>query len=218
MKRIAGLLSIAISFILLAVPVCADAPKKPASAVSEKNVKAVSAPAKTAAAPVPPAGQSTAAAAAPAQPKTIPAVSPAANVSTPIASSNTPSPAVSPVVTPKETYSYNPIGKPDPFKAFIEIETTEKKKKEEKKALAATSIFPLQREETENYKVVGIAGDQEHRVAIVEDAAKKFYPLHKGTRIGLNNGKVIEILQDRVIVEEYEEGKAKRVTLKLHKN
>jgi len=65
---------------------------------------------------------------------------------------------------------------------------------------------------------VGIAGDEDHRVAIAEDAAKKFYPLLKGTRIGLRNGKVIEILADRVIVEEYENNKAKRIILKLRKN
>ena len=79
-------------------------------------------------------------------------------------------------------------------------------------------MFPLQRAETENYRVVGIAGDKDHRVAIAEDAGKKFYPLFIGTHIGLYNGKVIEIMADRVIVEEYENKKAKRVILKLRKN
>ena len=76
----------------------------------------------------------------------------------------------------------------------------------------------MQRAETDTYKVVGIAGDENHRVAIAEDAAKKFYPLLVGTRIGLRNGKVVEIMADRVIVEEYEGKKAKRVILKLRKN
>ena len=79
-------------------------------------------------------------------------------------------------------------------------------------------MFPLQRDETENYRVVGIAGDKDHRVAIAEDTGKKFYPLVIGTHIGLYNGKVIEILADRVIVEEYQTKKAKRVILKLRKN
>ena len=79
-------------------------------------------------------------------------------------------------------------------------------------------MFPLQRAETEKYRVVGIAGDKDHRVAIAEDASKKFYPLLVGTHIGLYNGKVIEIMVDRVIVEEYETKKAKRVILKLRKN
>jgi type IV pilus assembly protein PilP len=216
MKRLTGLFSISISFILLAVPVFADAPKKPTSSASEKNVKAVSAPAKTAAAPVSPAGRPTAATPVTVQSKAPLAPSPAANVPAPAASSNTLSTSVAPVVTPKETYGYNPMGKPDPFKPFIEMDKTEEKK--EKKTQASLSIFPLQRDETENFRVVGIAGDEERRVAIVQDASKKFYPLYKGTRIGLNNGKVIEILSDRVIVEEYENGRAKKITLKLRKN
>ena len=68
------------------------------------------------------------------------------------------------------------------------------------------------------YKVVGFVGSEDHRVAVVEDAAKKFYPLLIGTRIGLRNGKVVEILADRVIVEEYENNKGKKVILKLRKN
>lgn len=116
--------------------------------------------------------------------------------------------------TPLEAYSYNPVGKPDPFRPFIVVETAPKKV--EKKE--PTSIFPLQRAETEKYRVVGIAGDENHRVAIAEDSAKKFYPLAKGTRIGLRNGKVVEIMADRVIVEEFEGKKSKRVILKLRKN
>ncbi|MGA2780681.1 MAG: pilus assembly protein PilP [Smithella sp.] len=115
-----------------------------------------------------------------------------------------------------DNYSYNPSGKPDPFKPFIVVDIIAVKKQVAKKAEA--SMFPLQRVETEKYRVVGIAGDKNYRVAIAEDEAKKFYPLFIGTHIGLYNGKVIEIMADRVIVEEYETKKAKRVILKLRKN
>src|SRR4030043_500243 len=81
-----------------------------------------------------------------------------------------------------------------------------------------SSIFPLQRAATEKFRVVGIAGDQLRRVAIVEDTAKKFYPLFKGTYIGLKNGRVVEIMADRVIVEEREEETAKKIILKLRKD
>ena len=121
--------------------------------------------------------------------------------------------------TSVDTYSYNPLGKPDPFRPFVTVVTAKDidlKKQIAKKAEA--SMFPLQRAETEKYRVVGIAGDKDHRVAIAEDASKKFYPLLVGTHIGLYNGKVIEIMADRVIVEEYETKKAKRVILKLRKN
>jgi type IV pilus assembly protein PilP len=121
--------------------------------------------------------------------------------------------------TSVDTYSYNPLGKPDPFRPFVAVVTAkdiDMKKQIAKKAEA--SMFPLQRAETEKYRVVGIAGDKDHRVAIAEDASKKFYPLLVGTHIGLYKGKVIEIMADRVIVEEYETKKAKRIILKLRKN
>jgi type IV pilus assembly protein PilP len=116
---------------------------------------------------------------------------------------------------PESTYNYNPLNKPDPFRAFVEEEIAAKKNVEKK---GVGSIFPLQRMETDQFRIVGIAGDETRRVAVVEDAAKKYYPLFVGTHIGINKGKVIEILPDRVVVEEYTTKKAKRIILKLHKN
>lgn len=115
-------------------------------------------------------------------------------------------------------YSYNPAGKPDPFRPFVEIDKKKEPPKKEGKKELDLSIFPLQRVGTENFRVVGIAGDEARRVAVVEDSAKKFYPVFKGTRIGTKNGRVVEIMADRVIVEEREDNKVKRVILKLRKD
>jgi type IV pilus assembly protein PilP len=124
-----------------------------------------------------------------------------------------------PVVLPSEsTYSYNPLGKTDPFKPFIEDEIMAMKRQEAAAKKVVSSIYPLQKMDVDKFRIVGIAGDQNRRVAMAEDTAKKYYPLVIGTHIGLNNGKVIEILPDRVIVEEYEAKKAKRIILRLHKN
>ena len=117
--------------------------------------------------------------------------------------------------TPDNTYSYNPLGKPDPFKPFVDVQITAVKKEKEGKA---ESIFPLQRVGVENFNLVGIVGDQIRRVAVVEDSTKKFYPLFIGTRIGLHNGKVTDILADRVTVDELHGKKVKRIILKLRKN
>ncbi|KUG22418.1 hypothetical protein ASZ90_007822 [hydrocarbon metagenome] len=119
-------------------------------------------------------------------------------------------------LAPTDNYTYNPSGKPDPFRPFVTVDTAVAKQQLAKKA--EVSMFPLQRAEAEKYRVVGIAGDKNHRVAICEDTAKKFYPLYVGTHIGLYNGKVIEILADRVIIEEYETKKPRRIILKLRKN
>ena len=52
----------------------------------------------------------------------------------------------------------------------------------------------------------------------MEDGKLKFYPLLRGTHIGLRKGQVMEILADRVIVEEIDKNKTKRIILKLHKD
>lgn len=118
-------------------------------------------------------------------------------------------------------YDYNPMGKPDPFRPFIESETAVKKKKAETKRPRVTSLSPLQKSSIDQYKLKGIAGNGQNRSAIVADANGKFYPVFRGTTIGLNNGKVVAILADRVVVEETAknqkgEPKVTRVTMKLH--
>jgi type IV pilus assembly protein PilP len=165
-------------------------PAAPAPTVPAARVAPAATPKRIQQPPVPPAA--TATAVAPAQIQNTPPLAP----------------------TAIDNYSYNPSGKPDPFQPFIVVEVAAKQQVKK----AESSMFPLQRAETENYRVVGIAGDKDHRVAIAEDAGKKFYPLFIGTHIGLYKGKVIEIMADRVIVEEYPTKKAKRVILKLRKN
>ncbi len=146
---------------------------------------------------------------------------PAANT-VPAATAATPTQTQQPpplVPTSADNYSYNPLVKPDPFRPLVEaVKPQDVDVKRQVLKKAESSMFPLQRAETERYRVVGIAGDKDHRIAIAEDAAKKFYPLFIGTHIGIYDGKVIEILADRVIVEEYENKKATRVILKLRKN
>ncbi len=186
----------------------AQSPAKPATTLTDVSAQGKNQPAQAGAANVPVAG---------------PQIKPAPAGTTVPGQDKNQAVSAAPLgaATSPGVYSYNPVGKPDPFNPFITVEKSNKKKSEKK---APTSIFPLQRAEADSYRVVGIAGTEEKRVAIVEDTAKKFYPLIKGTRIGLNNGKVTDILVDRVIVDEEEVDdnnktkKAKRVILKLRKN
>ncbi len=127
-------------------------------------------------------------------------------------------------------YMYHPVGKPDPFYPFIEADLALQKKQQEdlkkRAAMKGRPISPLQQSEIGQFRLVGIAGDDKRRTAVVEDGTvKKFYPLVVGTYIGSNEGRVAEILTDRVIVEESLEDpnpKAKkaqmrRITMMLHK-
>lgn len=127
-------------------------------------------------------------------------------------------------------YQYSRVGKADPFKPFVEMDLALKKKREAERKKRAVALerpmSPLQQVELGQFHLVGIAGDEKRRTAIVTDrTAKKFYPLFVGTYIGLNRGRVAAILPDRVVVEEKVETrykKTKRVKMRqiqvlLHK-
>lgn len=125
----------------------------------------------------------------------------------------TPVPAEAPPADP--IYQYNAAGKADPFRPFLEMDLTLKKKKEEgqkKKAVAmGRPLSPLQQAELGQFRLLGIAGDENKRVAIVAHGpTKKFYPLFVGTYIGLNEGRVAAILPDRLVVEERVETQDKK--------
>lgn len=121
-----------------------------------------------------------------------------------------------------ETFTYSPIGKSDPFKPFMETEI----KPSARGFIKGVPLSPLQRLDVDQYTLVGVAGTPNRRVAMVEDKMnKKFYPLIIGTTIGKNSGKVVEILSDRVIVDEKGtttiEGtkfKSKRIIMRLSRD
>ncbi|NPU86063.1 MAG: hypothetical protein HPY65_16420 [Syntrophaceae bacterium] len=124
---------------------------------------------------------------------------------------------------PVETYRYVPAGKPDPFKPFVELNKPLLVTKKTARGKMGP-ISPLQNQPLEQFSLVGIAMGRDSRVAMMEDKiAKKFYPVVSGTYIGQNDGRVAEILADRIIVEErLREGrgkvKAKRIPILLHKD
>jgi type IV pilus assembly protein PilP len=172
-------------------------------------------------------------AATPAAPQTA-VVKPATPQTTAIAPPAPQAAAVAPAAP--QTYSYNPAGKADPFLPFVETDLAVKKEKEKKakeeelkkKTLSSKRpISPLQMADIKQFRLVGIAGDDRARMAIVEDTAiKRFYPLFVGTNIGSNGGRVLSIQNDRLIVEEpmpeAEPGKVqkkqtRKITIMLHK-
>ena len=122
---------------------------------------------------------------------------------------------------PPEDYHYDPTGKPDPFVPFVEKDISLKKKTEKANI---PSIFPLQRVGIDRFNLVGIAGDAERRFAVLEikDAKARFYPVAVGTVIGLNNGKVVEIKRDVIVIEEVTRGrtgqKINRITKKIRRD
>ena len=110
-------------------------------------------------------------------------------------------------------FSYNPAGKADPFRPFIQL-TPEK---------AAKSAFltPLQKYDISQLRLVAIITLPEGSVGLVEDQQGRGYFLKRGTAIGRHDGKVKAIHKDRVIIEEaysdvLGQGKVNEISLFLH--
>lgn len=90
-------------------------------------------------------------------------------------------------------YRYDPEGKPDPFKPFIEIVDEHKE---------VVPRPPLQRFAVGEFRLTGIVRSAGKEVAIVKAPDGKRYTLRRGTLLGVNGGRVAKILPDSVIVIE----------------
>jgi type IV pilus assembly protein PilP len=120
----------------------------------------------------------------------------------------------------EEAYRYNPEGRIDPFKPFVELDAVARKKAEKSKA---PPLSPLQRVGIEQFRLVGIIEGNKSRRAMVQDASGKFYSLVPGAQIGVNKGRVTAIHKDSVIVQEMvvsDEGKmeSRRQVMKLRQD
>ncbi len=118
------------------------------------------------------------------------------------------------------SYHYDPKGKTDPFKPFLNLEVAKVTTGKPNRNVPRT---PLQEIGLDQFKMVGIALGGNKKVAMVEDPKGKGYIISEGTHIGHNMGRVVEILRDRMIVEErFFDGtgknKTQRTVIKLHKD
>jgi len=115
----------------------------------------------------------------------------------------------------EEEYSYNPAGKPDPFKPFIQLTSA-------RGGSRTAPMTPLQKYDISQLKLVAIISSPEGSIALVEDVSGKGYFLKKGTWVGKNDGKVTKVLKDKVIVEEvyqdiFGQTKTNEISILLHK-
>ncbi|MBF0316778.1 MAG: pilus assembly protein PilP [Nitrospirae bacterium] len=97
-------------------------------------------------------------------------------------------------------YEYKPEGRRDPFMSILELN---KKKRQKEKGPRDTRILsPLETNNLTNVKLIGIVIDQRDRYASVVMPDGRAFAIKKGTFIGMNGGKVVEIRPDRIIIEE----------------
>jgi type IV pilus assembly protein PilP len=93
---------------------------------------------------------------------------------------------------------YDPTGKINPFEPLFK----EKPKPMEKVRKKRVPRTPLEKIALSQLKLVGIILANSGNRALVQESSGKGYIIKKGTYIGLNAGKVTEILKDTVVIEE----------------
>lgn len=111
--------------------------------------------------------------------------------------------------------AYNQAGRIDPFEPLFK----EEPKAPAPKPVALKSeapprqLTPLERMDLSQLKLVGIVRVGGGSKALVEEASGKGYIITKGTFIGIHSGKVVDILPDRIVVEEKDEDIYGNVTI-----
>lgn len=98
--------------------------------------------------------------------------------------------------------SYDPTGKVDPFKPLFTEAPTMDTSSPAQKRKKRKPMTPLERVDLSQLKLVGIVRSDDKDRALVEEINGKGYIIKEGTYIGTNSGKVVQILRDRIIVEE----------------
>lgn len=96
---------------------------------------------------------------------------------------------------------YNSKGKLDPFKPLIREKPVALPVKH-RKAVRRRLLTPLEKLDLSQLKLVAILRAPSGNKALVEEDSGKGYIVKKGTYIGTNAGRVINILPNKIIVEE----------------
>lgn len=161
------------------------------------------------------------------KPKKVPISPPPKRAVTPAPAKVPPKPEAEVKVEPPPmvSYSYNPQGKPNPFRPLV-VERPEKPATPAKKVEAAKKEregpgTPLERLNLDALKLVALVWDIPKPRAMVEDKGGKGYILSVGTRIGKNQGQVSKITPEGVVVREKTEApdgkiKTREVPLRLY--
>ncbi|MBW1956676.1 MAG: pilus assembly protein PilP [Deltaproteobacteria bacterium] len=107
--------------------------------------------------------------------------------------------------------SYDPKGKIDPFQPLFrqKPETMAQKKRRVRKG----PLTPLEKVGLSQLQLTGVILAKSGNKALVKEASGKGYVVKVGTPIGTNFGRIVQILNDRIIVEEEVEDVMGRVTL-----
>ncbi len=102
---------------------------------------------------------------------------------------------------PAVTYTYDPKGKPDPFRPLY-VDKTERPAAKKIIETAPAGATPLERLDLAHLRLVALVWNIPTPRAMVEDSGGKGYILTIGTSVGKNQGKVTQITPSGLIVNE----------------
>jgi len=105
----------------------------------------------------------------------------------------------------KYVYSYNPVGKRDPFRSPVEDLHVENQ------GGSASCNEPLCTWDLDQLTLVAVVTGDANPIAMVEDPQGRGFVVRRNTRMGKQGGKVTNILRDSITVTEYFTGQDGRV-------
>ncbi|GAB4536763.1 MAG: pilus assembly protein PilP [Thermodesulfovibrionia bacterium] len=113
-------------------------------------------------------------------------------------------------------YTYEPAGRRDPFAPLVELKKTKKTAKGERPPGTLESY------DVGDFALIAIVKKGDKFYALLRSPDNKSFTVNEGDIIGLHNGKIEKITDNRVVVVEYIEDykgnkKPKEVVLELHK-
>jgi len=116
----------------------------------------------------------------------------------------------------KDVRAYSPEGKLDPFAPLFEEKRASPvvAARPRKKAKKRVPLTPLEKVDLSQLKVVAIIRALSGNKAMVTEVSGKGYVVKKGTPMGTRSGKIVEILGDRIVVEEKVEDIYGKVSVK----
>ena len=95
---------------------------------------------------------------------------------------------------PEAAYSYNPVGKHDPFRPPLDTACCISPPIACEGPLCGYSLDEL--------KLSGVISGLSNPVAVIENPKGKAFHIHRGSKVGRNGGVVKQVLRDAIVVAE----------------
>lgn len=109
---------------------------------------------------------------------------------------------------------YNPAGKIDPFAPLFKKEQVVTAAESTKKTRRRSLLTPLEKVDISQLTLLGTILAKSGNRAMVADTSGKGYVVTVGTYIGMSSGRVVDILADRIVVEEEVENILGKISLR----